>query len=223
MPSGSVRLTGVRLDVSHLAAIVQMEVVKIFKDPTEMLSRSFQPVLWLLIFGGAMNRARIIPTGTVSYLAFLTPGVLAQSIMFVSIFNGLSIIWERDMGILQRMLSTPIRRSVLVLMVLGSAFFSGLSMTIASIVRTRERMMGIGQLVTMPLFFASNAIYPIEIMPGWLKVLSAANPLTYLVSGLRNLLLSPEVSGIGLDIAVLGLAMLVVLSIATRLYPRLLH
>jgi hypothetical protein len=36
--------------------------------------------------------------------------------------------------------------------------------------------MGIGQILTMPLFFASNAIYPISIMPGWLQVVSRLNP-----------------------------------------------
>jgi starch phosphorylase len=39
--------------------------------------------------------------------------------------------------------------------------------------------MGVGQVLTMPLFFASNAIYPTDIMPGWLKTLSHLNPLTY--------------------------------------------
>ena len=33
--------------------------------------------------------------------------------------------------------------------------------------------MGMGQLMTMPLFFASNAIYPISLMPQWLQVLAA--------------------------------------------------
>jgi len=42
-------------------------------------------------------------------------------------------------------------------------------MILASLVRTRERFMGIGQLVVMPLFFASSALYPIAIMPGWLQ------------------------------------------------------
>ena len=45
--------------------------------------------------------------------------------------------------------------------ILGAAFFSTLSLIIACIVKTRERFMGIGQVLTMPLFFASNAIYPI--------------------------------------------------------------
>lgn len=257
-------LRGFLLDAVHLRAFVGMETLKILKDPTEMLSRSLQPVLWLVVFGGAMNHANIIPTAGTSYLAFLAPGIMAQSITFVSVFNGLSIIWERDMGLLQRTLSTPVRRSIIVLgkmlagsvralsqmvvvllisvligidlkfspgrlagvvtlMVLGSAFFSGLSMIIASIVKTRERMMGIGQLVTMPLFFASNALYPVSVMPPWLKVLSSVNPLTYLVSGLRRLLLEPSYAGVGIEIAVLACVSLLALAIATRLYPRLLH
>jgi ABC-2 type transport system permease protein len=54
--------------------------------------------------------------------------------------------------------------------------FSTVSLIIACIVRSRERFMGIGQVLTMPIFFASNAIYPIDVMPGWLKVVSLAQP-----------------------------------------------
>ena len=56
-----------------------------------------------------------------------------------------------------------------VAVVLGAAFFSCLSMTIAGVVLKRDRLMGIGQMITMPLFFASNALYPIAIMPAWLR------------------------------------------------------
>jgi ABC-2 type transport system permease protein len=55
---------------------------------------------------------------------------------------------------------------VAVTIVLGAAAFSMLSLIAACIVKTRERFMGIGQALTMPLFFASNAVYPISIMPG---------------------------------------------------------
>lgn len=50
--------------------------------------------------------------------------------------------------------------------------------------------MGIGPVLTMPLFFASNAIYPLEIMPDWLKGIARANPLTYLVAFLRQLMIT---------------------------------
>ena len=49
-----------------------------------------------------------------------------------------------------------------VVVMLGSAFFSCLSMTIAGVVLKRDRLMGIGQMITMPLFFASNALYPVS-------------------------------------------------------------
>ena len=62
---------------------------------------------------------------------------------------------------------------------LGSAFFACLSMTLAGLVRSRDRLMGIGQAITMPLFFASNALYPVDVMPAWLHVLSTVNPLSY--------------------------------------------
>ncbi|HEX4082020.1 MAG TPA: ABC transporter permease, partial [Acidimicrobiales bacterium] len=85
---------------------------------------------------------------------------------------------------------------------LGAAFFSCLSMTVAGVVLKRDRLMGIGQMITMPLFFASSALYPITIMPGWLQVLSKVNPLTYEVDALRSMLTG--VSGhVGLDFAVL--------------------
>lgn len=70
---------------------------------------------------------------------------------------------------------------VLAAAVLGTAVFSTFSLIIACIVKTRERFMGGGQVFTMPLFFASNALYPLSLMPEWLRTVARANPLTYLV------------------------------------------
>ena len=83
--------------------------------------------------------------------------------------------------------------------------------------------MGVGQVLTMPLFFASNAIFPTDIMPGWLKVVSHLNPLTYVVDALRTCMLagSPSSFGLGLDYAVILLATTVLVFIGARLYPRL--
>jgi ABC-2 type transport system permease protein len=83
--------------------------------------------------------------------------------------------------------------------------------------------MGIGQVLTMPIFFASNAIYPIDIMPAWLRTISSLNPLTYEVDGLRALMLKGGVSkyGVPFDLLVLTLVFLGLVAIAVRLYPRL--
>lgn len=109
---------------------------------------------------------------------------------------------------------------VAVAVVLGSAFFSCLSMTIAGIVLTRDRLMGIGQAITMPLFFASNALYPVALMPGWLQAISRVNPLTYQVDALRGLLLGTP-SHLPLDYAVLAVAAALGIVAASSLLPRL--
>jgi len=112
---------------------------------------------------------------------------------------------------------------VAVAIVLGSALFSTLSLIIACIVKTRERFMGIGQVLTMPIFFASNAIYPLSLMPAWLRAVSHANPLTYEVDALRALMLTNGASdyGLPLDFSVLLAATAVLTAIAARMYGRM--
>jgi ABC-2 type transport system permease protein len=245
-------------------AIAGMEAKKLLHDPTELLTRAVQPALWLLVFGQVFTRVRAIPTGSLRYIDFMSPGILSQSVLFIAIFHGISVIWERDLGIVHKFLVSPTPRSALVLgkaisaglraltqaaivyllalllgvsmrwsplallgvllaVMLGAAFFSTFSLVIACIVKTRERFMGIGQILTMPLFFASNAIYPISVMPGWLQGISRANPLTYLVDALRALMLAGGQSsfGLGTDITVLVLSTAAIVTVASRMYPKL--
>jgi ABC-2 type transport system permease protein len=249
--------------IDKTLVIAELEARKLRHDPTELVTRAVQPALWLLVFGQVFIRVRAIPTGNVPYIDFMAPGILAQSVLFISIFYGIAIIWERDLGIVHKFLVSPTPRSALVLgkalsagvrglaqaiiiyglalllgvkmdwhplaligaalvVILGAAFFSTFSLIIACLVKTRERFMGIGQVLTMPLFFASNAIYPISIMPVWLQVISRVNPLTYEVDALRTLMLAGGSStyGLGLDLVVLLAATALLILIAARLYPR---
>ena len=249
--------------ISKTLVIAELEIRKLRHDPTELLTRAVQPALWLLIFGEVFTRIRAIPTGSVSYIEFMTPGILAQSVLFVSIFYGIAIIWERDLGIVHKFLATPTPRAALVLgkalsagvrslaqaviiyvlavllavrmnwnplallgviliAVLGAACFATFSLIIACLVKTRERFMGIGQVMTMPLFFASNAIYPISIMPRWLQIVSRVNPLTYEVDALRGLMLASGqmTYGFGVDLLVLIVATTILVIIGSILYPR---
>jgi ABC-2 type transport system permease protein len=124
------------------------------------------------------------------------------------------------LGIHLRLQVLPIL-GVVISVLLGSAVFSTFSLIIACVVKTRERFMGIGQVLTMPLFFASNAIYPIAMMPGWLRVIAHGNPLTYLVDALRALMVEGGQSafGLGLDVAIQLGALVILIAIAARLYP----
>src|SRR6195256_349512 len=73
-------------------AVAEADVRKLIHDPVELFTRMVQPVLWLLIFGQVFNRTRAIPTGGISYLDFMSPGILAQSVLFGAIFYGISLI-----------------------------------------------------------------------------------------------------------------------------------
>ena len=106
----------------------------------------------------------------------------------------------------------------LALLMLGTAAFACMSMLLAAAVKERERFMGIGQLIMMPLFFASSALYPLAMMPGWLHVIARVNPLTYEVQGLRGFLLGGGHPG--LDLLVCLGWFVVLAAAATRAYPK---
>jgi ABC-2 type transport system permease protein len=259
-------MTAIANFLTQMLAIAEAEVRKLRHDPVDLFTRIVQPALWLLIFGQVFEQLRGIPTGGVSYRDFLAPGILAQSVLFIAIFYGISTIWERDLGILAMYLVSPAPRSALVLgkslaagvrglaqalmvyvlalllgihlvlsilslagvvvmIVLSAALFACFSMIIACLVKTRERFMGISQVLTMPLFFASSAIYPIELMPEWLRNIANLNPLTYQVDALRTLMLPGFRSNSGLlrDFAVqLGVFAVLVL-LASRVYQTILE
>jgi ABC-2 type transport system permease protein len=252
--------------VYKTCVVAELEIRRLRHDPTELVTRAVQPALWLLIFGEVFTRVRAIPTGNIPYLDFMAPGILAQSVLFVAIFSGLALIWERDLGVIHKLFVSPTPRAALVLgkavaagvrsfsqvividtlavllgvrmnwhplalagvavaVFAGAACFGTLSLIIASLVRTRERFMGIGQLMTMPLFFASNAIYPLAIMPPWLHVVARLNPLSYEVDLLRMLMIPSGGStfGAGVDFAVLGVSTTLLVAIAARVYPRVVR
>jgi ABC-2 type transport system permease protein len=114
---------------------------------------------------------------------------------------------------------------VVVMIVLSAAIFACFSMIIACLVKTRERFMGISQVLTMPLFFASSAIYPIALMPEWLRHVADLNPLTYQVDALRTLMLPGFHSDSGLlrDFAVQAGIFTILVLLAGRLYQTILE
>ena len=93
-----------------MGALCLVELQRLRHDRSELYTRAIQPALWLIIFGETFTRLHAIPTGGLPYLDFLAPGVLAQSALFISIFYGIQIIWERDAGILAKLLVTPTPR-----------------------------------------------------------------------------------------------------------------
>jgi ABC-2 type transport system permease protein len=261
-PSSLTEAAGfLRMLLARTGALCLVELQKLRHDRSELYTRAIQPALWLIVFGGTFTRLHAIPTGNLPYLDFLAPGVLAQSALFISIFYGIQIIWERDAGVLAKLLVTPTPRTALItgkafaagvralsqvvvvlvlsallgvalttdplrlggaaaVVWLSAAFFSCLSMSIAGLVLKRERLMGIGQAIMMPLFFASNALYPVALMPHWLQAVAAVNPLSYEVDALRGLLVGTHAHLLA-DFAVLTVAACAGILVASRLLERL--
>ena len=257
---------GIRQFLLQTYAVGDVELRKLVRDPVELLSRAIQPILWLTVFGQVMENVRGIHSGIGSYQVFITPGILAQSVLFSAIFYGIAVIWERDLGVVQKQLVSPAYRSALVtgkavsagfrglvqcgviyvlgalmhlplryeptvvaavlcIVMLGSTLFSTFSLIIACIVKTRERFMGVGQVLTMPLFFASNAIYSLDLMPPWLKVVAQYNPLTYLVDALRGLMVPGAwaAANLALDMGVLSVTSVLLIAVAVHVLPDLIR
>ena len=246
--------------ISNLLVMIELELRRLRHDRTEIYTRAVQPALWIVIFGPVMASLRAIPTGGIPYTDYITPGIIVQSMTFTSIFFGLTMVWERESGILKKLLVTPASRYSVVIgrsmssgvraifqvfiivpiaMLIGvhivpniiyfavaiaiiffaSGGFAALSVLIASLMKNRERFMGIGQAIIMPLFFASNALYPVEIMPPILRQLASINPLSYVVDAVRSLMITGDLAQLPLDvvgIAVFDVVMFIIASISFK-------
>ncbi len=240
---------------------MELELRKVRHDPIDIFVRSIQPALWIVVFGSIFSQIRELPTGGIPYLQFMTPGILAQSVMFMAIFTGISIVWERDLGQMSKLLAAPVPRSsiaigkalaagvrglmqaatifalaivlqipiifnplyiiavIVVVFALGAAFAS-VSTFIALMLKTRDRVMGVSQVMTMPLFFASNALYPISLMPAWLQAVALVNPLSYVVSAIRALLVTGDLSHLPIDLLGVAITCILFISLSSLAFRR---
>lgn len=245
-------------------AMIELEMRRLRHDRTELYSRAIQPILWIAVFGPIMGSVRVIPTGGIPYTDYITPGALIQSTTFISIFYGLTIVWERESGILKKLLVAPVSRYsivigramasgvraifqaliiipvalligvrfipsilnfILALLVifLSSGGFAATSILVASFMKTRERFMGIGQALTMPLFFASNALYPVSIMPEIMQWIARFNPLSYVVDAVRSLIISGDLTNLPADLAAIIIFDAIMFIIASTSFRRIIE
>jgi len=206
--------------------------------------------------------------GTTSYISFMAVGMIAFTALFTTMFSGMSVVWDRRLGFLNKVLSTPVSRSVIILSKVFSAtlrsmfqasiilliaiplgFKVGLAFTPLSILgvyaflflicvglsslfiainirSTRiETPMAVMNLLNLPLTFASSAFFPIDRMPGWLQAVANANPLSYTINGMRQLLINDTIdySALALQYAYVGVFAAVLTTIGIVLSWRYLN
>ena len=247
-----------------MLVMIELELRRLRHDRTELYFRAVQPILWIVVFGPVMSSVKGIPTGGIPYTDFITPGVLIQSTTFLSIFYGLMMVWERDSGILKKLLVTPASRyatvigrsmasgiraifqglivvpfalligvrfvpnaayfiSAFVIIFFASGGFATISILVASFMKTRERFMGIGQAIIMPLFFASNALYPVQMMPQALQYFSAVNPMSYVVDATRGLMITGDLTNLIIDVAAVAVFDTVMFILASISFKRIIE
>ena len=115
-------------------SLIRREYLRWIRAPTWVISGLMSPILYLLLFGQAFNLGKLLPPGTPAsvltsvlsgapnYFSYFAVGMVAFASVTAAMFSGTGIIFDKQLGILQRILSTPIsRRSVF----LSSLVFRG--------------------------------------------------------------------------------------------------
>ena len=112
-----------------LWALTNRDLVKWYKNPIQLLISLIQPIVWLGLFGKALNFGSFISSsvppaqaasvfqhffGVSSYFSFLAVGMLSFIILFTAAFGGMSVVWDRRFGFLNKALSTPVGRGAIV-------------------------------------------------------------------------------------------------------------
>lgn len=221
--------------ISDTWFIAWRELIKFFRARVRLVVTLIQPVIWLAFLGNMMRGITDNPMvaqsfGTSNYLAFMTPGIILMTVLFGSVFGGVSIVWDRRIGYLEKLLAAPLSRGaipfgkalavmlqggiqvvaiitiaallgvrfatglpgiflIIMIAMLFSVILSGISLSLSASIKTMETLMAIVNFLTLPLLFASNALFPIAVMPGWLAVIARLNPVTYAVEPIRELVI----------------------------------
>jgi len=221
------------------------EMKRYFRAKSRILGSLAVPFFFLAFLGLGFNRMAVpgVPEG-VAYKRYLVPGIVGMSLLFQSIFTGLSVLWDREFGFLKEIMVAPVSRVSIVLgriaggmttalvqgllvlsisflvgfriesaagvlaallfMVLVSTSFIGLGLVFASKIKDMQGYSIIMNFVIFPLFFLSGALYPLQNLPGWMRILSYLDPLTYGVDGLRGALIGVSVRGPALNLAIMA-------------------
>jgi len=110
-------------------AVWLREFKRFYRDKARFVSSIVRPLMWLLIIGLGIGASMRFSGLDLDYLPFITPGIIGMSVLFTSLFSGVSVIWDREFGFLKEMLVAPISR---VSIIIGKA----LGGTTASIVQS---------------------------------------------------------------------------------------
>jgi ABC-2 type transport system permease protein len=230
------------------------QIKRYFRSRSRIVGAIGQPLLFLLALGyglGSVYKA----AGRGNYLQFLVPGIMAQTVLFSSMFYGAMIIIDRQFGFLKETLVVPVSRfKIMIGGALGGAttaviqgslvFFISLaigfrphnwimtlvalvfmcalalaitsfSSGIGSFVQDMQGFQAINQFLVFPLYFLSGALYPLNNVPTWLRIIAEINPISYTVDALRWAMLGTTKFGLRADILAMSITLVVLMTFGT--------
>jgi ABC-2 type transport system permease protein len=208
--------------------IFRKHLHKFRSDSMEIGGTLAWPLLWVATFGLGMERVVDVQSlGATSYLAFITPGIIALTALSGAVNSGMTLLEEKIKGILKEYFVAPIPRMSILLASTGSGLVKTLIQSAVILVlalllgaKMTGGVIGVGMalvylllyvfafvgfsngvaarskstggyhmllfVLNLPLLFLSNALYPLDAMPVWMRVAAYLNPTTYVVDGLRQ-------------------------------------
>jgi len=126
------------------------QLKRYFRSRSRIVGSLGQPLLYLLAFGFGFGPV-FAQAGAGNYLQFLTPGIMAMSIIFTAMFAGIEVIWDKQFGFLKETLVAPVSRLEIMLgRTLGGATVATFQGTVVLLVSS---LIGfrVQQLVLLPL------------------------------------------------------------------------
>lgn len=111
------------MELSAIYTIWLREIKRFQRDKARIIGNLATPIIWLAIGGVGLSSTFSLPD--TSYLSFVTPGIIGMSLLFTSIFAGISVIADKQFGFLKEILVAPVSRTSIILgKIAGSATVS---------------------------------------------------------------------------------------------------
>ncbi len=118
------------IEVNVVYVLIARDFKKFIREKSRLVSTLARPLIWLFLVGGGMSRL-VSPGIGISYMQFIFPGILGMTILFSSIFSSISIIWDKEFGLMKEILVAPVSRfSIVVGKALSGTIISVIQATI---------------------------------------------------------------------------------------------
>ncbi|MGI0011424.1 MAG: ABC transporter permease [Nitrosopumilaceae archaeon] len=110
---------------------------------------------------------------------------------------------------------------IMLIVILFSLGFSGISVVVAATAKSQETFWGIVNFLGMPLFMLSPALFPLELVPDWLAIVAKLNPVTYSVLLIRGMMTgTTQAVSVALELAVISSFVVVMVALASYVFTR---